>query len=117
MSELWESIRAELLSGGCSAVGVSTVEPFEEVRISIEDRKAAGMNGSMHFTFGDPARSTDITRSFPWARSLVVAGRPYIPESGSPGEPMANHGRIARFATADHYVPLRAALTLSLIHI
>jgi len=111
VSELWESIRTELLNGGCSAVGVADVAPFVDVRTSIEARKAAGMNGSMHFTFGDPARSTDITRSFPWARSLVVAGRPYLPESGSPGEPMANHGRIARFATEDHYVPLRRALS------
>jgi epoxyqueuosine reductase len=110
VNDLWETIRSELLAGGCSAVGVADVAPFADVRASIEERKAAGMNGSMHFTFGDPERSTDIKQSFPWARSLIVAGRPYLPESGSPAEPKANHGRIARFATADHYVPLREVL-------
>ena len=68
------------------------------------------MHGGMHFTFGDPVRSTDVRRSFPWARSLLVASHTYLPTAGSPAESESNYGRVARFATSDHYRPLRAAL-------
>ena len=105
-----EELRATLLGAGCAAVGVADIAPFVDVQADIEVRKAAGMHGAMHFTFGDPGRSSDIRRSFPWAESLLVAGYAYVPESGSPGEEQPNHGRIARFATDDHYVPLRSAL-------
>lgn len=107
---LWEGVRATVLAAGCAAVGVADAAPFPEVRGAIEERKTAEMHGGMHFTFGDPARSTDIRRSFPWAQSLVVGGFAYLPEAGTPAPANANHGRVARFATEDHYVGLRAAL-------
>ncbi len=108
-----ETLRSILLDAGCAAVGAASAAPFESVRSNLEERKAGGMHGDMHFTFGDPARSADIRRSFPWAASLLVAGYAYLPASGSPGEDNPNHGRIARFATEDHYRPLRAALTFA----
>lgn len=114
---LFDSLRSLVLGAGCAAVGVAGVEPFDEVRAEVENRKDAGMHGDMHFTFGDPARSTDIRRSFPWAESLLVAGHAYVPDSGSPGDERANHGRIARFATEDHYRPLRAALDVAADHL
>jgi len=110
MSELQTRVVTGLRASGCAMVGVATADQFAGVRADLENRKKAGLHGSMHFTFGNPARSTDVTRSFPWARSLVVAGRSYVPESGTPGPAAPNRGRIARFATADHYQPLRAAL-------
>ncbi len=109
-TELWETLRSTVLDGGCAAVGVTAARPFPEVKQSLEDRKAAGMHAGMHFTFGDPGRSTDVSRSFSWARSLVVAGFAYLPQAGSPAPPQPNHGRVARFATEDHYRGLRRVL-------
>ena len=106
-----EALRALLFESGCAAVGVAAAEPFGGVQADIESRKDEGLHGGMHFTFGDPGRSTDIRISFPWAESLLVAGFAYLPASGSPARALPNHGRVARFATEDHYRPLRAALT------
>ncbi|NND03214.1 MAG: tRNA epoxyqueuosine(34) reductase QueG [Acidimicrobiia bacterium] len=106
----FEKLRDMLLASGCAAVGVAGVEPFIETRSAIEQRKSSQMHGEMHFTFGDPERSTDVRRSFPWAESLLVAGYAYLPDAGSPEGGRANHGRVARFATWDHYEPLRSAL-------
>lgn len=99
-----------VLDAGCAAVGVASADPFDEARNHLAERKALGMHGGMHFTFGDPERSTDIRRSFPWAKALLVAGYAYVPQSGSPGLLAPNSGRVARFATQDHYAGLRRAL-------
>ncbi|HEY5651918.1 MAG TPA: tRNA epoxyqueuosine(34) reductase QueG [Acidimicrobiia bacterium] len=95
---------------GIDRAGVCTVEPFEEVRLEIERRKSEGLSDRLGFTFTDPERSTDVTRSHPWAQRLVVAARSYVPEAGDPGPGVEGTGRIARFATEDHYQPLRLAL-------
>lgn len=116
-AELWKSLRDAALDGGCAAIGVTSARAFPEVQETIQRRKASGMNAGMHFTFGDPKRSTDISRSFPWARSLVVAGFAYLPEAGSPSPPRPNHGRVARFATVDHYLGLRRALAIGADHL
>ncbi|MBT8212585.1 MAG: tRNA epoxyqueuosine(34) reductase QueG [Acidimicrobiia bacterium] len=107
---LWERLSVTGLESGLSGIGVCDVDPFDDVRLTLEDRKASGLAGGLTFTYNDPVRSTDITRSFPWARRLVVAAHPYVPDSGSPSPPKHGTGRVARFATADHYVPLRNAL-------
>jgi len=109
--DLWAQIQASGLDAGLAGVGVTTAAPFPGVRDGIVERKAAGMNAGMHFTFGNPERSTDVCRSFPWAQSLIAGSFAYVPASGSPAAAVANHGRVARFATADHYVGLRRALT------
>lgn len=118
-AQLWDRLRVEALESGCAGVGVTTADPFVEARASIEDRKLSGMHAGMYFTFGDPGRSADIAQSFPWARSIVVAGYAYVPASGSPGPAKANHGRVARFATEDHYRALREALArvAGLLHV
>ena len=91
------------------ALGACTAEPFRHVRQSIDDRVASGAHAGLRFTFADPATATDVTATHPWARSLVVAGRSYVPETARPlGAP--GQGRVARFATANHYEPLRRAL-------
>lgn len=100
----------ELYRQGLDRAGVCTVEPFEDVRRSLEHRKSAGLSDRLGFTFTDPRRSTDIRVSFPWAERLVVGARSYLPEAGSPGPIDPGTGRIARFSTDDHYAPLRAAL-------
>lgn len=102
---------AELLDAhGCVGHGVTTAAPFPEAREAIEDAVGSGRSAGLAFTFRDPATSTDPTRSFPWARCLVVTAHAYLPDAGDPGPPMSGTARIARFATTDHYAPVRIAL-------
>ena len=51
-----------------------------------------------------------LGRRSPGRESLVVAAHAYLPASGNPGPASPGTGRVARFATADHYRPLRAGL-------
>lgn len=91
------------------ALGSCSAEPFDDVRRSIESRVSSGAHGGLRFTFADPGTSTDVRATHPWARSLIVAGRAYVPTSGR-FQNASGRGQIARFATADHYQPLRSAL-------
>jgi len=95
-------------ASGLDAIGLTTAAPFASAAVEIQRRKRVGTSGRLRFTFGDP-RSTDVTRTFPAARSLVVGARSYVPEIGEPpSRPLAGH--IARFAVGDAYEPLRQAL-------
>ncbi|MFH1103931.1 MAG: tRNA epoxyqueuosine(34) reductase QueG [Actinomycetota bacterium] len=107
---LLERIRAEAAASGLVGVGVCAVDAFTEVRDAIRSANASGRSASLTFTYTDPDRATDVTASFPWARRLVVGAHAYLPTAGSPGPARAGTARIARFAEADHYQPLRAAL-------
>lgn len=96
---------------GLDAVGVAPAVAFDGARRLIEDRKAAGLHGGMHFTYGKPARSTDPSQALPGARALVVGAVSYRraePDSSPPATgPM---GRVARYSWDDAYAPLRVAL-------
>lgn len=96
-------------SAGLSRVGVTTVAPFPAVRAEMERRAAEGLHAGLGFTYRDPARATDVTASFPWAVSLVVGVRSYLPEAGT-APVRAGHGRVARFAVGDPYASLREGL-------
>lgn len=85
-------------------------EPFDDVRATLDERAASGLAAGLTFTYNDPDRSTDVAASFPWVRSLVVGAHSYVPAAGDPGPGGEGSGRVARFATRDHYAPLRAAL-------
>jgi epoxyqueuosine reductase len=99
------------LAAGLDAVGIATAARFEETRSHLEDRKAAGLHGGMAFTYRNPGRSTDPARILRDARALVVGARRY-PSRRPPPEPDRHHpaGIVARYASADHYGPLRQAL-------
>jgi epoxyqueuosine reductase len=103
-------LRAAASRTGLAAVGFASAEPFREACRAVEERKAAGYHGGLRFTYADPARACDQRASLPWAESLVVAAHAYLPASGSPGPASPGTGRVARFATEDHYAPLRAGL-------
>lgn len=98
------------MHAGASGVGVCDAVPFGGVRDDLIARKADGSSGALRFTYGAPDVATDVVRSFPWARRLLVIAYPYLPAAGSPGPPVPGTGRVARFATADHYQPLRGVL-------
>lgn len=95
---------------GGVGVGVCSVEPFATAQAEMERRLESGESGRQRFTYTDPAVATDVRSTYPWAERLVVAAVTYLPEAGRPGPPLANTGRIARFATLDQYVPLRRLL-------
>lgn len=104
VSELVEAGRR----AGLEAVGVATAAPFDEVRVTLERRRAAGLAADMQFTYRNPARSTDPARSLPGARSLVVGATSFaVSHTPRPARPA---GRVAAYATDDHYAHLRTAL-------
>ena len=90
--------------------GVCRADPFPETRADLEARAAAGLAAGMRFTYGDPATATDVRATYPWAERLVVGAWGYAADAGSPGEARTGMGRVARFATEDHYRGLRVAL-------
>jgi epoxyqueuosine reductase len=108
--ELFERLERVGDANGAVGLGTCTVEPFAEVRAEMDRRLESGEAGRRRFTYTDPAVSTDVRTTFPWAERLVVAAVTYLPVAGRPGPPRANTGRVARFATRDHYVPLRELL-------
>jgi len=105
---LWEELRAAGLGAGLDAVGVARAERFLDTRHHLIERKAAGLHGGMHFTYGNPERATDPAYVLSDARSLVVGARSY--RAASPSPPPGPVGRVARYSWRDHYEPLRRAL-------
>jgi epoxyqueuosine reductase len=103
-----EDMRAVGRAAGLDAVGVAPAVPFAGTRRDLEERRASGLHGGMHFTYGDPARATDPARALPGARALVVGARRY--RRADPPAPPGPSGAVARYARADHYGELRAAL-------
>ena len=97
-------------ASGLASLGICSAEPFVDVTAEMNRRKTGGQSGRLRFTYGDPEVATDIRRTFPWATRLVVGATTYLPTAGNPGPPRPNFGRVARFATSDHYEPLRRGL-------
>ena len=110
MDELLARLTEIAEQSGLDGFGVASADPFEGTARTLHERKALGLAGRLGFTYRDPDAATNVRRSFPWARSLVVVARSYVPEAGSPGPSDGNGGRVARFAVEDQYVPLRAGL-------
>jgi epoxyqueuosine reductase len=105
---LVDELRAVGRAAGLDAVGVAAADPFEGTRVELERRKAAGLHGGMHFTYGRPERSTRPADALPGARSLVVGARGY--RRADPPPPDRPSGAVARYARADHYGELRTGL-------
>lgn len=108
MSSLLAEVRAVGLDAGLDAVGVAKAEPFLDARRHLRERKAAGLHGGMHFTYGNPERATDPDGVLAGARSLVVGARSYRRAPVDP--PAGPAGRVARYSWRDNYEPLRTAL-------
>lgn len=95
-------------AAGLHQVGVCSAAPFPEVRAQLESQRAEGLHGGMSFTYRNPARSTDPAATLAGARSMVVAALRYDATTGP--APASPSGRVARYATADHYRVLRDGL-------
>ncbi|MYB85801.1 MAG: tRNA epoxyqueuosine(34) reductase QueG [Acidimicrobiaceae bacterium] len=95
---------------GLCAVGFCRAEPFTDTADALQERKQAGLHGGMQFTYRNPDRSTDPARLVPGAAALVVGALEFgaaawaRPDDGSP------YARVAAYARADYYTPLRVAL-------
>jgi epoxyqueuosine reductase len=103
-------LEAVLRETGCAGSGVATVEPFSETRRHLEERATTGLAGKLRFTYSDPGLATDVRRSYPWARRLLVAAWPYAAAAGGPGPTRAGTGRVARFAVGNQYAGLERSL-------
>lgn len=110
MERLLEQLTDCAEQAGLDGFGVAAADPFEAAGQTLRARKETGLAGKLGFTYRDPDTSSNIRRSFPWARSLIVGTSAYVPAAGSPGPAQPATGRVARFALEDHYVPLRAGL-------
>jgi epoxyqueuosine reductase len=108
MEGLRRRIEEAARAGGLDLLGVAGVEPFSQVLDTMESRLANGLAAGLGFTYREPRVATTPRASFPWARSLVVGGRSYLPTAGSPG--IGAGGRVARAAVDDAYAPLRSGL-------
>ena len=97
-------------AAGLDRIGFTTVDPFPRTLYDLIQRKGDGLSARLGFTYLDPVTASKPGRSFPWARSLVVGARSYLPENGSPLPITATTGRVARVAVVDSYHPLRRAL-------
>jgi epoxyqueuosine reductase len=106
---LLAEVRAAGLDAGLDAVGVAPADRFIDTRRHLEERKAAGLHGGMHFTFGNPARATDPGAALPGARSIVVGALAYR-RAAVPPPPPRPAGRVARYSWRDNYARLRLAL-------
>lgn len=113
--QLAGELRRRAAEAGLAAVGFAPATPLDEARRALEERAAAGLSGGMQFTYRNPARSTDPGRILSGAKSLVVGAWQYVGGPGGLGErgrasEGRPRGRVARYATEDHYARLRAAL-------
>lgn len=97
-----------MIDAGLDAVGVTGVAPFDDVRRSLDARKAAGHHAGMSFTFGNPRRSTEPSRLLRNAASMVVGALGYL--DPVPDRPDGATARVARYAWRDHYAELRRCL-------
>ncbi|HEX2420252.1 MAG TPA: tRNA epoxyqueuosine(34) reductase QueG [Acidimicrobiia bacterium] len=108
MEGLRHRLDDEATAAGLDLFGVTSADEFAEVHGNLIARRNSGRAAGLGFTYRDPKTATTPRDSFPWAMSLLVGARTYLPVAGSPG-PGAG-GRIARVAVDDAYQPLRLAL-------
>ncbi len=100
MASLTEMLVATGMAHGATAVGACDASVFGPDRDAMAVQVASGRSGRLHFTYTDPTVATDVTRTFPWARSLVVVAVDYLSSSLGPAPTGAV---VARFATSVHY--------------
>ncbi len=104
----WSDLEAAGRAAGLHVVAACTADPFDATRTVLEERRAAGLAGTMQFTYRNPARSTDPSATLPGARTLVVGARSY--HRDPPPRPAGPTGRVARYVWADDQDRLLAGL-------
>ncbi|MDA3004223.1 MAG: tRNA epoxyqueuosine(34) reductase QueG [Actinomycetota bacterium] len=104
---------AQLLSlgrkAGLAEVGVASAEVLHRARQAINQRKEQGLHNQMQFTYRNPERSTDPTKTLPSARSVIVGAYSYS-SSQAPEKTSELSARVARYVWSDYYAQLRQSL-------
>ncbi|MFM8867147.1 MAG: tRNA epoxyqueuosine(34) reductase QueG [Ilumatobacteraceae bacterium] len=93
---------------GAPFVSVAPPDVMVRARKAIVERKSAGLSDTMEFTFRNPERSTDPSRTVMGARAVIVAALPC--GSDTPQSPHGPHGMVAQYARQDHYGRLSGVL-------
>lgn len=108
MARPWVELEEAGRRAGLDVVAATSAEPFDDVATVLEERRAAGLAGSMQFTYRNPRRSTDPDQTLPGVRTLVVGATSYHRDPPPPPEgPVA---RVARYVWADDQERLLAGL-------
>lgn len=89
---------------GAAGFGVTGAQIFSRERAALRTSHESGRSGPLRFTYDDPEVATDISLSFPWARSLVVVSYDYLQAADTPSDEGAV---VGRFATSNHYARVR----------
>ena len=105
----WDEIVELGAEHGITQLGVAPADVLSRARTALHERKAAGLDDGMGFTYRNPDRSTDPQAAVRGARSIIVAARPYR-AADEPDRPDGAQARVARYAWVDHYAPLRDGL-------
>jgi epoxyqueuosine reductase len=105
-----ERIEEMVAPHGITHVGVASAEVLADTRAVLHERKELGLHDGMQFTYRNPDRSTDPRRAVADARSVVVAARPYLPDTDPEPPSTGVSARVGRYAWVDHYAELRQGL-------
>ena len=97
---------------GLNQLEAARAQVLEPGLRTLRTRREQGLSATMQFTYRNPERSTDPSRTLANAQTLLVASRAYgEPLSESEESPPGpNHGKVARYAVEDPYTPLRIGL-------
>jgi epoxyqueuosine reductase len=106
----WSELEATGLAHGLDLVRATSAEPFTEVRRTLEERRAAGLHGTMQFTYRKPERSTDPARTLPGVRTLIAGATSYHRDPPPQPDGVGPVARVARYAWADDRERLLAGL-------
>lgn len=97
-------------AAGLDVVGACSAAPFPDTRRVLEERRDAGLNGTMQFTYRNPARSTDPDRALPGAGLLVVGACSYHRDPPPTPTGVGPVARVGRYVWGDDQDRLRAGL-------
>ena len=102
-------------SAGLDQVGVTSAAVLHRAREAIYQRIEQGLHNQMQFTFRNPERSTDPTKTLPSASSVIVGALSYSSSAvntfvQAPEKENKLSARIARYVWSDYYAQLRQSL-------
>ena len=97
----WAEVEACGLAAGLDVVAATSAEPFADARAVLEERRAAGLNGTMQFTYRRPERSTSPERTLPGVRTLIAAAASYHRDPPPRPEGQGPVARVARYVWDD----------------
>ncbi len=95
---------------GLDSIGFAKAEVFTSTKEYLIERKQEGLHGGMQFTYRNPERSTDPSKTLKDAQTLIVGAKSYWRRQSNLSKPIEPLGRVALYAQEDHYDQLRSGL-------